>query len=205
MSIRAGHRVPHPVFNTSKDGDSSTSLGSPVQCQITHSVQKCLLRTNLNLPWCLLRLSSGPGPPWERSPTPAGSRLCQGFVESVPVARQCWDRGTTPHTLDSQALLSSTQVPGDQEDGAGENQCSPTSALLQAIVSGYLWQPWMSEGHHLTAYSSDPGGRHDGPQRPKGIARNRAALCSISAFLQQLSCGPFHLPPDQGRSALKDL
>lgn len=48
------------------------------------------------------------------------------------------------------------------------------------------------------------GGRHDGPQSPKGIAWNRAASCSTSAFLQQLSCGPIHLPLDQERSALKD-
>lgn len=47
-------------------------------------------------------------------------------------------------------------------------------------------------------------GRHDEPQSPKGIPWNWAALCSFSAFLQQHSCSPIHLPLDQGRSAFRD-
>lgn len=48
------------------------------------------------------------------------------------------------------------------------------------------------------------GGRHDGPQSLKRTAWNQAALCSTSAFLHQLSCGPSYLPLDQGSSALKN-
>lgn len=72
MSTRPGHRVPHPVFTYTlpRMVSPTTSLGSPVQCQITHSVKKCLLTTNLNLPWCIiLGLSSCPVP-WDKSPTP---------------------------------------------------------------------------------------------------------------------------------------
>ena len=39
-------------FNTSRDGDSTTSLGSLFQCLTTLSVKKFFWRSNLNLPWC---------------------------------------------------------------------------------------------------------------------------------------------------------
>lgn len=65
-------------LNTSKDGDSITSLGSPVRCQITYSVKKCILMTNLNLPWCIFRLSSC-HMPWEKSRTQPGSSLLPGL------------------------------------------------------------------------------------------------------------------------------
>jgi len=42
-------------LNTSRDGDSTTSLGSLFQCLTTLSVKKCFLMSNLNLPWCNLR------------------------------------------------------------------------------------------------------------------------------------------------------
>ena len=42
-------------LNTSKDGDSTTSLGSLFQCLTTLSVKKCFLISNLNLPWHNLR------------------------------------------------------------------------------------------------------------------------------------------------------
>jgi len=38
--------------NTSRDGDSTTSLGGPIQCLTTLYVQKLLQISNLNLPWC---------------------------------------------------------------------------------------------------------------------------------------------------------
>ena len=52
--------VPHPqVFlNTSRDGDFTTSPGSPFQCLATLSVKKFFLISNLNLPWRNLRLIS---------------------------------------------------------------------------------------------------------------------------------------------------
>ena len=42
-------------LNTSREGDSTTSLGNLFQCLITLSVQKFFLISNLNLPWCNLR------------------------------------------------------------------------------------------------------------------------------------------------------
>lgn len=39
-------------LSTSMDGDSTVSLGSPLQCQITLSVRKFILMSNLNLSWC---------------------------------------------------------------------------------------------------------------------------------------------------------
>ena len=43
------------LLNTSRDGDSTTALGSPFQCLTTHSVKKYFLISSLNLPWCNLR------------------------------------------------------------------------------------------------------------------------------------------------------
>lgn len=42
-------------LNTFKDGDSTTFLGSPVQCLATISVKNFLLMSSLNLPWHSLR------------------------------------------------------------------------------------------------------------------------------------------------------
>jgi len=42
-------------LNTSRVGDSTTSLRSPFQCLTALSVKKCFLISNLNLPWCNLR------------------------------------------------------------------------------------------------------------------------------------------------------
>ena len=42
-------------LKTSRDGDSTTSLGSLFQCLATLSVKKFFLITNLNLPLCNLR------------------------------------------------------------------------------------------------------------------------------------------------------
>ena len=42
-------------LNTSRDGDSTTSLGSSLQCLTTLSVNKFFLTSNLNLPWRHLR------------------------------------------------------------------------------------------------------------------------------------------------------
>uniref|UniRef100_A0A8V0XGV5 EH domain-containing protein n=1 Tax=Gallus gallus TaxID=9031 RepID=A0A8V0XGV5_CHICK len=41
--------------HTSRDGDSTTSLGSLFQCLTTLSVKKFFLIFKLNLPWCNLR------------------------------------------------------------------------------------------------------------------------------------------------------
>jgi len=42
-------------LNASRDGYSTTSLGSLFQCLTTLSVKKCFLISNLNLPWHNLR------------------------------------------------------------------------------------------------------------------------------------------------------
>ncbi|KAK4832220.1 hypothetical protein QYF61_021067, partial [Mycteria americana] len=60
------------LLNTSRDGNSTTSLGSLFQCLTTLSVNKFFLISNLNPPWCNLR----PFPlvlslvTWEKRPTP---------------------------------------------------------------------------------------------------------------------------------------
>ena len=43
------------LLNTARDGDPTTSLGSPFQCLTTLSVKKSSLISNLNLPWHNLR------------------------------------------------------------------------------------------------------------------------------------------------------
>lgn len=47
----------HPSSKPSRDGDSTTSLGSPFQCLRTLSAKKLSLLPNLTLPWCRLRPS----------------------------------------------------------------------------------------------------------------------------------------------------
>ena len=42
-------------LNTSRDGDSTTSLGSLFQCLTTLSANNFFLISNLNLPWCILK------------------------------------------------------------------------------------------------------------------------------------------------------
>ena len=42
-------------LNTSRIGDSTTSLGSPFQCLTTLSEKKYFLTSSLNLPWCSLK------------------------------------------------------------------------------------------------------------------------------------------------------
>ena len=49
LSTTSTHRL-----NTSRDGDSTTSLGSLFQC-LTTLLVKFFLLSNLNLPWCNLR------------------------------------------------------------------------------------------------------------------------------------------------------
>ncbi|KAK4826124.1 LOW QUALITY PROTEIN: hypothetical protein QYF61_005276 [Mycteria americana] len=69
MSLSTSSKRP---LNTSRDGDSTTSLGSLFQCLITLSVKKNFLISSLNLPWRNLR----PFPlvlslvTWEKRPTP---------------------------------------------------------------------------------------------------------------------------------------
>ena len=66
------------VLHTSRDGDSTTSLGSPFQCLITLLEKKFFLISNWNLPWCNLR----PFPlvlllvMWEKRPSPTSQQLC---------------------------------------------------------------------------------------------------------------------------------
>ena len=43
------------LLNTSRDGDSTTSLGGLFHCPTSLSENKCFLISNLNLPWCNLR------------------------------------------------------------------------------------------------------------------------------------------------------
>lgn len=44
-----------PLLNTSRDGDSATSLDQPVPILTTLSVKKSFLTSSLNLSWCNLR------------------------------------------------------------------------------------------------------------------------------------------------------
>ena len=49
------HQTSRQFLNTSRNGDSSTSLGSLFQCSSPLSEKKFFLISNLNLPWCNLR------------------------------------------------------------------------------------------------------------------------------------------------------
>jgi len=68
-------------LNTSRDGDSTTSLGSLFQCLTTLSVKKCFLISRLNLPCHNLRpfpLVLSPVSS-EKRPTPSGGILKKLF------------------------------------------------------------------------------------------------------------------------------
>ncbi|KAK4825522.1 LOW QUALITY PROTEIN: hypothetical protein QYF61_000035, partial [Mycteria americana] len=86
MSLSTSSKRP---LNTSRDGDSTTSLGSLFQCLITLSVKKNFLISSLNLPWRNLR----PFPlvlslvTWEKTPTPPLYNLLS-VVESDEVSPQ---------------------------------------------------------------------------------------------------------------------
>ena len=54
-SIMALSTTSKRLLNTCRDGDSTTSLGSPSQCLTTPYRKKCFLISNLNLPWHNLR------------------------------------------------------------------------------------------------------------------------------------------------------
>jgi len=76
-------------LNTSRDGDSTTPLGSLFQCLTTLSVRKCFLISNLNSPWHNLRpfplvLSSVTS---EKRPTPL----------SLEAPFRYWKRAITSH------------------------------------------------------------------------------------------------------------
>jgi len=68
-------------LNTSRDGDSTTSLGSLFQCLTTLYVKKCFLISNLNLHWCNLRPFPLLLSPFssEKSPTP----LCCKYLSGI--------------------------------------------------------------------------------------------------------------------------
>ena len=72
----------------SKDGDSTTSLGSLFQCLTTLSVKKRILISNLNLPW--------------------GNSEAISFILSLVT----WDKRLTPHlaTISFQVIVESDKV-----------------------------------------------------------------------------------------------
>jgi len=90
-------------LNTSRDGHSTTSLGTPCQCLTTLSVKKCFLIFNLNLPWHNLRpfpLILSPVTS-EKRPTPAFAvSMFQILEESNKVSPQ----PTFPQTKQPQFL-----------------------------------------------------------------------------------------------------
>ncbi|XP_051625283.1 uncharacterized protein LOC127461479 [Manacus candei] len=76
-------------LNTSRDGESTPSLGSPFQWLSTLSAKKFFLISNLNLPWHSCR----PSPlvllmvAWEKRPIPPPAPpSCQGVAESEEVS-----------------------------------------------------------------------------------------------------------------------
>lgn len=48
--------MPSLSLNSCRDSNSITSLGSPFQCLIILSMEKFILMSDLNLPWCTLTL-----------------------------------------------------------------------------------------------------------------------------------------------------
>ncbi|PKU44635.1 hypothetical protein llap_5071 [Limosa lapponica baueri] len=86
LSITSSH-----LSNTSRDGDSNTSLDSPFQCLITLLVKKFFPISILNLPWHNLRpFPLVPSPvPWEKRLTPPlATPTFQVVTESEKVSPQ---------------------------------------------------------------------------------------------------------------------
>ncbi|XP_074403480.1 uncharacterized protein LOC113459733 [Zonotrichia albicollis] len=90
--------TPSLSLNTSR-ADTTTSLGSLLQCLITPSVKKLFLTPNLNLPWRSLRLCSLVLllVAWEKRPTPGWLQPhFSGRRESGPDSTQKVERSTIP-------------------------------------------------------------------------------------------------------------
>ena len=80
-------------LNTSRDGDSSTSLGSPFQCLTTLSKKDFFLISNLNFPWWNLSLFSVallPISQREKRHLLTGAVLCNLFRNHFSSSVVCW-------------------------------------------------------------------------------------------------------------------
>ena len=102
-------------LNTSRDGDSTTSLGSPFQCLIALSVKNFLLMSKLNFPWCTLRLCP-----------PILSETSQLFVPRAPLGpggqgADPWEKGQCERGA-VVPLLEGSWAGGS---GCHEESCSP--------------------------------------------------------------------------------
>ncbi|KAK4820179.1 hypothetical protein QYF61_021451, partial [Mycteria americana] len=125
MSLSTSSKRP---LNTSRDGDSTTSLGSLFQCLITLSVKKNFLISSLNLPWRNLRPFPLPVPmldhPFSKEIFPNSQSqppLAQlEAISSRPIASYLGEE------TDSHLATTSFQVVVES------NKVSPQPPLLQA-------------------------------------------------------------------------
>ena len=113
------------LLNTSRDGDSTTSLGSLFQCFISLSVMKFFRISNLNLPWCNLRLL-----PlvlllvtWENRPT------ATLLTASFQVLVEWWDLPTASSSPDWTTLVGLHRT------------CSPEPSLSSLQFFGHATAP----------------------------------------------------------------
>ena len=115
---------------TSRDGDSTTSLGSLFQCLTTLSVKKVFLISNPNLPWCNLRPCSGL---WPRRSCLSGPLLSLSAAASPA---PCWchqcklaHRGCQPS-----AASSGSRSPPAHWLGSGHLLALPLLVLARSDV-----------------------------------------------------------------------
>ena len=114
------------ILNTSRDGDPTTSLGSPFQYLTTPSVKKCFLIPNLNLPWHNLRPFPLVLSPVRRDQCHSAVSTFQILEESSKVSPQ----PPLPQTKQPQFLQSLLVAHIPQ---ALHKPCCPSSDLLQHL------------------------------------------------------------------------
>jgi len=188
MPAKPRPKVPHlHVFlNPSRDGDSTTALGSLVQCLTTLAVKRLFLISNLNLPWWNLR----PSPlvlslvTWEKRPTPhLTTTSCQGAVESDKVSPQPLlqtEQPQLPQPLLSRLVL---QTP-PQPRCPSLDTLQPLSVLL--VVRGpELNTALEARPHQRRVQGHDPPGWHRGPcgsaaRGPRALPALRASAAASS-------------------------
>ena len=136
------------LLNTSRGGDSTTTLGSLFQWSTTLRVKEFFLIPNLNLPWCNLRPF-----PLMLSQGALLSSFCQGKDERCPLDFSCWGNGETGSWRSQLQLGTGWAFPGTTVNLLRKEDGSP---LVPAEISQNGGSETLCKwrNHHKTILSS---------------------------------------------------
>ncbi|KAJ7412206.1 proprotein convertase subtilisin/kexin type 4 [Willisornis vidua] len=188
-------------LGTSRDGNSTTSLGSPFQCLAILSTENFLLLSNLNLPWCNLLLfppllSLFPGA--EPNPRPPGRELQRDPQASYDFNSN--DPDPQPRYGDGDKNWHGTRCAGEVAAVANNGICGAGVAynakiggvrMLDGPITDVVEAQALSlHSQHIHIYSAswgpeDNGKTVDGPGElaaaafQRGVSQGRGGLGSI--------------------------